>query len=271
MANAPDVSAVLCVTAFRDIGRGDWGGPGDPHGEWRRSSAEYVSWFLNLAASPVRLVCFCDEPVASVLREAAPGVDVRPYDEEDTLFRHLPAERRIMASPEFAARLGPARLRHPEHSVPEYNLVQHSKTSFVHRAASLPEFAACTHVAWVDFGYLRSPSAVPTPEQVRRTWSAVATPDRITYASFRATVRPADVPDPETLCRTAPSVLQGSMFVLPRHLAAWYEAEYERSLLAYHALGLADDDQALALHVLKRHPERFALRLRPEWFSMFAS
>lgn len=264
--------AVVCVTAFRDIGRGGWDAV---HGEWRRTTDEYVGWFLNLASSPLRLVCFCDEPVASRVRERAaaanlPVPDVRPYDAEDTLYRLVDGERRVMASPALASRLGATRRRHPEHSVPEYNAVQHAKVSFVRRAASDPAFAPATHFAWIDFGYFRAPSTVPAPAAVRATWRAVATPDRVVYASFRA-LAPDDVPDPLTLARTAPSLLQGSMFVLPRALAAWYEDEYARAVLAMHAVDVADDDQAVALQVFKRHPERFAFAVRPEWFAMFCA
>lgn len=249
------MTSVLCVSAFRDIRRGEWAGR---HAQWKRTNENYIEWFLNLAQAPIDLVVFCDDP--TVRARAPPHVRVLPYDEADTMFRYLAREREVMADPGFQS-LVAHRVAHPEHSIPEYNLVQHSKTSFVRRASQL--FPGYTHYAWVDFGYVREPRLIPREV----VWDRIAT-DRITYAAFVAPT-PDQIPDPARMCVEATSFLQGSMFILPAHLASWYEKAYEEILCAYQAACLADDDQALALQVYKRHPERFRFLVIPEWFAIF--
>ncbi|NBP56693.1 hypothetical protein EBU71_09210 [bacterium] len=71
------------------------------------------------------------------------------------------------------------------------------------------------------------------------------------------------------MCIHAPSILQGSMFILPKELASWYEKEYENVIHEYHKLCLADDDQAVALQVIKKFPDKFNLHVLHEWFSIF--
>lgn len=240
---------VLCVSAFRDIGRGGWNGR---HAEWKRTTNEYMEWFTNLTKAPIDLICFCDEPLIQEMGKTF------PYDESDTFFKFIEKEKEIMNNEYYKTSLG-RRIRHPEHSIPEYNLVQHSKTSFIRRARTIfPEY---THYAWIDFGYIRESRDIP----LEVVWDTVTT-DKIHYASFPI---PDVIPDPLSLCQIAPQVIQGSMFILPNELAEWYEKEYEAMLMEYHRLGLTDDDQALVLQIFKKFPEKFVLHQIHEWFGIF--
>lgn len=251
------MAKVLCVTAFKDIQRGSWSGQ---HSEWKRTNDEYINWFENLIKSPIDIICFCDESIAKVIHEKTGFTKLYPYCDDDTFFRHIEQERNIMNSIEYKNALV-HRIRHPEHSIPEYNMVQHSKTSFVRRAAEM--FPKYSHIAWVDFGYIRESSKIPKIVE----WDNIVN-DSINYACFHS-LDPSHIPEQLNMCIHAPSILQGSMFVLPRHLAFWYEKKYEEILFEYHRLNLADDDQALALQVFKKYPDKFKFHIIPDWFNIF--
>jgi hypothetical protein len=251
------MTKVLCITAFKDIQRGDWSGI---HSEWKRTNDEYIDWFNNLVNSPIDMICFCDEPVAQRIRDKTGFTKIFPYDEKDTFFKYLEKEKEIMNSPYYKEVLK-HRIKHPEHSIPAYNLVQHSKTSFIRRASQM--FPDYTHYAWVDFGYIRDKNNIPKSIN----WSPVAT-TKIHYAAFH-NIQSQHICDPLQMCIHAPSILQGSMFVLPKELASWYEKKYENIIFMYHNLCLADDDQAVALQVIKAYPDKFNLHILHEWFSIF--
>lgn len=249
---------VLCVTAFRDIQRGAWDGC---HKEWKRSNDEYIAWFANLMKCPIDLVCFCDEPIASQIKEKTGFSNILPYAEDDTFFKYVSLEKKVMESA-YYRRVLAHRIAHPEHSIPEYNIVQHNKTSFIRRASQLfPEY---THYAWIDFGYVREQNAIPSSVN----WEKVAT-NHIHYASFNLFANVNDISDPLSMCIHAPCTLQGSMFVLPKDLSYWYENAYMEVLMDYYTIGLTDDDQAIALQVLKKFPNKFVLHYIPEWFGIF--
>lgn len=254
-----EMSSVLCVTAFRDINRGSWSGR---HAQWVRSVDEYISWFSNLAKLPVDLVCFCDEPVASKICNQTKFSNIFPYDEQDTFFKYIEKERDVMNNNNYKSLLS-HRINHPEHSIPEYNIVQHNKTSFVRRASNM--FPTYTHYAWIDFGYIRDQNSIPNTID----WSPVAT-ERIHYATFQHINDPSHIQDPLVNCIHAPSIVQGSMFILPRTLATWYESAYTTILTEqFYKKELTDDDQAIVLQVYKNHFDMFDMHVVPEWFGFF--
>lgn len=243
--------SMLCVTAFHDIGRGSWEGS---LRHLRRTNEEYLSWFANLVKLPMDLVCFCDEPAATLVRERTGFKNIYPYLEQDTLFRHVEREKEIMNSPSYQKHTGYHPTK-PENTIAEYNMVNHSKTSIVRRASVM--FPQYSHYAWIDFGYLRE-EIIPNYID----WKPVAT-DKIVYASLRemelSTLQVFHDPD---------SPIQGSMFVLPKDLAAWYEKTYEVALLEYQDANIADDDQVLAQQVMQRYPDFFKLTIFPHWFEL---
>ena len=253
------MAAVLCVTAFRDINRGSWRGR---HAQWVRSVDEYISWFSNITKLQVDIVCFCDEPVACNIRDQTGFANILPYDEQDTFFTHIEKERDIMSNDTYNSLLSHI-INHPEHSIPEYNIVQHNKTSFIRRASDI--FPDYTHYAWIDFGYIRDKVNIPPTID----WSPVAT-DRIHYATFHRIDDPSHIPDPLSNCIHAPAIIQGSMFILPRALAVWYEHAYTTILMEqFYNKGLTDDDQAVVLQVYKHHYDMFCMHVIPEWFGFF--
>jgi hypothetical protein len=240
---------VLCITAFKEINRGEWADKGVLHS---RSTEDYLNWFVNLSKLNITLICFCDEPIASEIRSRSSFKNIFPYDESDTFFKYINTETMIMNSPYYKRIVGSSSL--PEHSVPEYNIVNHSKVNFIRRAYEMnPGYS---HYAWIDFGFQRSP---PTETPVwRHTLN-----DRINYAVHRY-FSYDEIPDPESICNDPEkgNIVQGSFFVVPNHLVKWYENAYEKALKYYYSRNLSDDDQSIVLLCIKNDPDKFNLHVR---------
>ena len=242
--------SVLCVTAFKDINRDKWSEKGVPHS---RGTDKYLEWFSNLKNLPLNLICFADEPIASQIRNRTFFNNIYPYNERDTFFKYIEFEKRVMNSPYYKG-LVASTGSWPEHSVPEYNIVNHNKVNFVRRAYEInPGY---THYAWIDFGFQRNPSSEPLK------WDHILN-NSINYAIDKP-LRYNEIPDPETICRNPETgnIIQGALFTVPASLVRWYENAYEKALQHYYSKNLADDDQSVALLVVKNNPEKFRLHVR---------
>ena len=256
---------VLVVTAFIDIQRGSW-----PH--WTRTNDEYINWFSNLIQVPeIEIICFCETTIKDQIIEQLRyngisydknRITFTPIFYEDTFFVYIDKESEIMQSANFLDIVGPRR-GHPEHCVPAYNCIQHSKVNFVRKAVDLkPNY---THYAWIDFGYLRNKNDIPSSKP---SWELLFNDDKIHYIGFRDVI-PTEEFDPIQTCKYAPEVIQGSFFIVPKPLVYWYETAYCDMLHKYHLLGIADDDQAIALQVMCKDKDNFTINTNNNWFQVF--
>jgi hypothetical protein len=209
---------VLCVSAFKDINRGKWDGQWS---EWNRTNDQYIDWFNNIVKSPLNLVCFCENDIAEKIKNKTGFTNCYNYNIEDTFFKYYENEKNIMNSDSYKNVVG-SRYKHPEHSIPEYNLVQHSKTSFIRRASEL--FPNYTHYVWIDFGYLRSESDI----QREINWEKI-NDNKIHYASF-CDIFDNNIMSPKDMCKYAPESIQGSIIITPKNLTHWYEEQYSKIL-----------------------------------------
>jgi hypothetical protein len=212
----------------------------------------------------LELICFAEDDIATIIQETTGFDRIYSYDLPDTFYtKYIEQEDTIMKSSSFKDCIG-SRCKYPEHSVPEYTMVNHIKTCFVRRAAHM--FPDYLYYAWIDFGYIRHENLIP--KSLNWEW---LNDDKIHYASFE-TMNIDDLnhyPDPLECCQKAPDIIQGSMFIVPHHLTEWYEQCYENMLQHYQTLNLADDDQAVVLQLYKKYPQIFHFHAIPRWFGIF--
>lgn len=151
-------SSITIVTAFFDIGRGQWTADKgfSPHLE--RTTDRYLNYFANLAQLDNNMVVFTSselKPKVEALRGNRPttviAIDVNKK------FVHIKKRiARIQQDEAFRSRLETRQLINPEYWSPEYVLVCNLKAFFVKKAIDLG-LAKDELVAWVDFGYCRTP------------------------------------------------------------------------------------------------------------------
>jgi hypothetical protein len=250
---------VCCVTAFKDINRGEWDKSGVKN---QRKTEEYLTWFGHLANLPIDLICFCDEPVASQIRQRTSFNKIYPYNDYDSFAKYLNVEKSIMNNPNFKNILAESGKAAPEHTVPWYNVVNHNKVKFVRRAYEMN--SGYTHYAWIDFGHQRGPSSKNI------SWDHLLN-NSINYAVDKK-YNYNKIPEPEEIVKNKDEfthLVQGALFVLPASLVRWYESAYEESLREYYSKNVVDSDQSIALRVIKNYPEKFKLHVRSEPFTLF--
>ena len=124
------------VTAFMDIDRYKWI-------DSKRSNEEYLKRFTRLIRVPEPMVIFIDKRlfhnVTTIVEEYRPRgiyttiipIDFNFLEKYIYTWKLLEIERSIMNSTKYLEKV-PQHLRHlPEHSIPEYTLINHAKIDFV--------------------------------------------------------------------------------------------------------------------------------------------
>ena len=121
--------AALIVTAFYDIGRGDY-----PH--LSRTIDQYVDSFKMYVGKlePEKYI-LCETSTAERIKDIVEFIDILPF-EETKASSFLPKTREVISSPIFRALFDEAddttRL---EHIIPEYNITMMIKLDALERAA----------------------------------------------------------------------------------------------------------------------------------------
>lgn len=240
------MNSALYVTAFADIGRGQWDDICS-----RRSSAEYLDHFNVLSELVVRhgkrLVAFTDEQVSSNL----PWVSVHSYQQESTFFHtFLDEERRVMRSSSYVS-LVSHRAHHPEHHIPEYNVVNHNKMVFLKRARCLhPCYAT---FVWIDFHQMRHVAERETFTQI--TDYTFLPSNQVTVCSSQHVF--SLFATREQIIRTNEDHIQGSVLVVPRDRVDELYDEYVGQLVDNYASDVTDDDQGIHRMIFCKHPELY--------------
>lgn len=251
---------VLWVTAFRDLKRESWGVAPRPF-------EEYLICFERLKKLSPNLVCFVDEPHASIIYERT-GVKTYPYDEQDTFVRHLGRQQEIIDSPDFKNRL-------PFQNWPgfihaEYGIVNLSKACFVRRASKM--FAGYTHYAWIDFGYVKNQGEAPPDNFVPRLLA-----DKVMIRAYRhfhideegnpvlgnvfsntlegAEKKPWN--NPEFMLQHFYHGIRGNIWIAPAHMVDWVEKSFGRSIEMHHEREIANHDEPFWLPIIYEFPNRF--------------
>ena len=239
--------SVLFISAFKDIGRGDWNLPKERTNGW------YLYWFSFLARLPAKLILFCESEIAEHVESEYGFKKTYPYEAENTFFTRLERQRKILESPDFRKLVRDR--DSPECHIPEYNVATHNKALFVQRAKNMfPEY---THYAWIDFGYFREEHFVPKALNFNSVKS------NIEFSSFDLE---RDIPSPQENVTINHDPIQGSMFICPKDMVDWYAKEYTNMVDHFESLGIVDDDQAIVVQMYKKFPEKFTMTRKDDWF-----
>lgn len=153
---------ITIVTAFFDIGRGDWTpDKGLPH-YLQRTTETYLERFSYLAQLKNDMVIFTSPDLCDRIRElrkGKPNTVVIPT----TLDRYQDikdAISKVQSNPNYQANIHPSQVKNPEYWNADYVLVNFLKSQFVVDAID-KGFVRTDLAAWLDFGYCRTEDKVP--------------------------------------------------------------------------------------------------------------
>jgi len=234
--------SVLYVTAFKDIKRHDW-----QCKEFAVQNDVYMMHFSNLVAkTDVDLVCFMDENTMQSVKHLVikPNHIILPYNEHETFFAtSYTHERDIMESKEYKNLIS-HRARHPEHSIPEYNIVNHNKVHFLMQAYI--KYPMYERFVWIDFHQARH-GDIPL-RHMRYEHLPLDKVSMCVSSSFDL----MSARTPKEIVTLSCDHIQGSAFVVPKQVVPKLYQEYCYQLGMNYANNIADDDQGVHLAVHQR-------------------
>lgn len=244
------MKSVLFVTAMKDIKRDSWSA-------FNRTFNDYIEWFGNLNAFPIRILCFCSPQLGRVLEDRYGYIEWEPYDEDSTFFKLEQSFANVMVK---MAPLAEGKTN-PEFLYASYNIVNHNKCIFVHRAKQ--KYPNYTHYSWIDFGYQRVPEDLcfnfELLDDNRIEFESCSFPTTMLYFTSRDEL----LLNPEWYC-----LVRGSMYIVPHCLVEWYVQAYTGMVLEYLTHNRVTSDQPTVLQVALSFPDKFTFFATDDWFSL---
>lgn len=257
------MSKITLVTAFYDIGRGDWstsvqknGGP-LPH-YLQRSVDKYLDHFSRMCEMDAEIIVYTSKELSQKIATISSKVKIVEYD-YFTIHERLRNEiSAIQSLPDFASRINPYEVRNPEYWSKDYVGITSLKAFFVYDAFE-KGLVTNDFAAWIDFGYCRDATHIPES----KTWEYDFTPGKMHFFNYR---------DPDVnraMEQVQIAVLNNLVYIIGGVFVGQKEEwkklkEYmERSLITLMDNGLVDDDQGLLLMSYFKDPKMFELHKMP--------
>jgi len=256
---------ITIVTAFFDIGRGDWTpDKGLPH-YLHRTTKTYLDRFSHMAKLENPMVVYTSKEFINdikFIRQDRP-TEILALDFPNSFEKLREEIIRVQKDPQYQAKINPMQVKNPEYWNADYVLVNLLKSSFVTKAMQT-NLIQTDLVAWLDFGYCREES---TLNNVKK-WQYPFAKDKIhffTLKDWKEGTYIEDVIFNNDVHVTGPCIVAGKEM--------WPVLEQ----LVHHNVGeliknnLIDDDQTLLLMSYLQKPELFELHKvsSNDWFVAF--
>lgn len=253
------MSDISIVTAFFDIGRGDWTpAKGLPH-YLERSVETYIERFSHLAQLDNELIVISTEDIIErlkKLRVSKPGkTKYMIFDPKTKMSDVHEMITKIQKSENFQKMINPAQVKNPEYWNPDYVLVTNLKAYFVNRAIQ-QGLVTNDMVAWIDFGYCRDETKVPKSKK----WEYDFDEDKIHLFNYKDYDGKAIV---DIVCDNDVYILGAKVVA---HKKNWPRME-ELMWSSFNDLrtrNMVDDDQGLFLISYLTEPDLFELHRIPD-------
>ncbi len=256
----------LCyVTAFLDIGREQWSSFSRTFDTYFENFKPHVDMFRTLDYTDLKydFVIFIDKEYAEKIRQYCENIkNIKIFEiDNDFMIKNIPVwsklekETEIMNSSMYKNTVS-HRLHFPENNNPRYTLINHAKIDFVNLAMN---FVDSEFFCWVDFGYFQDRNRIPrNPLDVLKLDK-----ERINYT----TINQIDDQDKNILytLQHAPEKVGGFFFFGSRKSLQEYQKLYHSVLYTFQNLGIADDDQHIALRCYFIKPELFRMHHLGIW------
>lgn len=261
-------SSITIVTAYFDIGRGQWTADKgfSPHLE--RTTDEYISYFKNLAELDNEMVVYTSsdlKPKIEAIRKGKPTT-VIAFDVDEKFKNIKKRIAKIQNDESFRKLLPPRQLINPEYWSPGYALVCNLKSYFVEKAIK-DNIVSNELVAWIDFGYCRKKETIRHVKE----WRFPFNQEKMHFFTIRNGLKLKSI-DSVFDC-----MINNRVFVIGGAVVGsrkkW--SEFYRLVCAcqYKTLknNLVDDDQGIFLMCYHYRPDMIKLNYlgKRRWFDLF--
>lgn len=251
--------SIIFTTAFRDIGRKLW------TGYYTRTNETYFDSFVNLASNiQYKLVVYVENDVKDALLQKCSFGDHIIFVDLKTVNtfydQFLDLDREIISSEKYKSLIPEHRSAKPPHNHSEYNMINHSKVSFLHNTHIL--YQGYEYYAWIDFGSINADVA-----NVPKTINFNMLSPKIIYHCLQ--LPPAEIKNEVDMLDVADVYLTGSSFIVHRNLVGEFETLYRQKIIEWQSKGITDDDQRLIFQIYYDRPDLFQLIVNPEWYTLY--
>jgi len=240
-------SNVSIVTAFFDIGRGNW------EGYYSRNNNQYLYYFSYLAQMDIELIIYTESKFKNKIEEIRNSfghLDKTKIVIWDTLFENCCQDKiekiqSIMDDEEYKKL--PVEPGCPEYWNPKYVLLNAFKSKFVNDAIQ-NEYVTNEQVAWIDFGYCRDIDTISKS----RIWN-YDFPHKINVFNIKS----FDNKPVFDIMKTNTVYIQGCHIVAPKEYWKFLEEGVDKSMESMIDCGIIDDDQTMLLMAYRKNPSLF--------------
>jgi protein YibB len=259
------MSEIGIVTAFFDIGRGDWTANKGLPPYLQRTTETYLRYFSHLASLENSMVVFTSHDLVKDIQQLRGD---RPTKIVAVDFRTIVPQlhARIAAVQKdrsFKRRIHRRQAKNPEYWSADYVLVTLLRSLFARKAVE-EHWLTTDLIAWVDFGYCRSEATLSGITK----WQFDFDREKIHVFSLKDWVEGTTIED---VIANNDVHLIGSPIVAGKE--RWFDLESLVFQNTYALLdaNLIDDDQTLLLMSYLSKPELFMVhRISPDdWFVAF--
>lgn len=260
--NVSTKESILFITAYKDIKRSLWS-------HYTMTNEDYVKHFLNILNHMIYdTIVFVEQHVYDLIMKISnntvkPNIIFLNMDKfiQNTFFtKFMEKDREVMGSDIYKNKLAYHRRVNPEHLYSEYNLINHSKISFIKQTKEQYDYE---FYAWIDFGYVRNSDL-----NIPRNISVNLFEKKIMYNCFRYPDINKQI-DPNVLLQLDDIIVMGGSFILPKSLVDTYEELYEENLLKLYDQYISDDDQNVVVQIYYKTPDLFHLLITDKWFDLY--
>ena len=259
--------SITIVTAFFDIGRGNWSVENGYPCYLERSTEKYFKYFSHLAQLENNMVIFTStdyvEKIKAIRGDKPTTVIDICLDEKFHSCKQLIAG--VQQSEDFKKNIGAEQLKNPEYWSVEYVLVNNLKSYFVKKAIQVG-LVNSSLAAWVDFGYCRN---LKTLNKIK-VWDFSFSLEKVHFFSIKKTF----IINKENVTY---AIFNNQAFIIGGVIVAAPEKWLKFSNLVYQCQidllnqNIVDDDQGVYLMTLLKQPELFEIHYLGEdqWFDTF--
>ena len=259
------MSQITIVTAFFDIGRGEWtpnkGLPPYLH----RNVDNYVENFSRLAKLENDMVIFTSDDLLERVKELRGDrpTNIITLDYKKSFTKLRDEVTRVQSDPGYIKKINPNQIKNPEYWNADYVVVNALKSSFVTQSINRG-IIKTKLVAWIDFGYCRDDSVLNGISE----WNYNFDENKIHLFNFKDYVEGTVILD---------VISNNDVYISGGCIVAGTEMWPKLEALVHHSIGellkndLIDDDQTLLLMSYLFRPELFELHKvsDSDWFFAF--
>ena len=247
---------ITIVTAFYDIGRGNWTpDKGLPH-YLERSTDTYIERFSYLAKLDNELVVVTSPDIGERIKKIRSDIKIIEFNPFEKFLAMRNKIIFVQESLRFRQLIYPSQARNPEYWNQDYVLVTNLKPFFVNLAIEQGLVSNDT-VAWIDFGYCRTKETLPKNLKWRYDFDT----SKIHLFAYKDLAPNRPLTD---IVASNDVHILGAKIVANKKM--W--PEMQRTMFAAFDLlycnNLVDDDQTLFLLAARDNPELFEQHRIPD-------